>query len=118
MRRRILLGNKMTGYIDKAVVYKKIEELEEIAKRRYIDAPWGGLAKTIYQEQFSEIRCLKHLIADEPSADVAPVRHGKWRRDKYCSCCNWFEEDADTGFILMSLYKYCPNCGAEMDLED
>ena len=65
MRRRILLGNKMTGYIDKAVVYKKIEELEEIAKRRYIDAPWGGLAKTIYQEQFSEIRCLKHLIAED-----------------------------------------------------
>lgn len=48
-------------------------------------------------------------IAALPSADVAPVRHGRWREGAYagyrCSECRttW---DAPT--------KFCPNCGADM----
>lgn len=56
-----------------------------------------------------------------PSADVAPVRHGRWileptnpyddpgyknRMIKRCSVCHW--ENA-------CRYHYCPNCGAKMD---
>lgn len=50
-----------------------------------------------------------------PSADVAPVRHGRWIwRNKLepfefkyeCSICH-------EGSDLES--KYCPNCGAKMD---
>ena len=50
-----------------------------------------------------------------PSADVVPVRHGKWDAyDRYsqwimhykCSECNAVADDS---------YKYCPYCGAKMD---
>jgi hypothetical protein len=47
-----------------------------------------------------------------PSADVAPVRHGKWipynvKECLYtCSECNALPRDRT---------KYCPNCGAKMD---
>lgn len=56
-----------------------------------------------------------------PTADVAPVRHGRWileptnpyddpgyknRMIKRCSVCFW--ENACS-------YHYCPNCGAKMD---
>ena len=46
------------------------------------------------------------------TADVAPVRHGRWvttAPHPYCSLC--FVECRDKT-------NYCPNCGAKMDLED
>ena len=52
-----------------------------------------------------------------PSADVAPVRHGRWlthsdRPDSLiCSVC-------ECGFDMWKhdKHNYCPNCGAKMDL--
>ena len=58
-----------------------------------------------------------------PSADVAPVRHGRWKEQqkKYriysCSECNkvtLFEKWGDT----VMPYDYCPNCGARMDAKE
>ena len=59
-------------------------------------------------------------ISDMPTADVAPVRHGRWI-DAYpdietnpmfmygiCSECG-FEQG------LSKYLKYCPDCGAKMD---
>ena len=43
------------------------------------------------------------------SADVAPVRHGRWDLDMsgaWCSVCGEYSEGK---------YHYCPNCGARMD---
>ena len=54
-----------------------------------------------------------------PSADVAPVRHGRWECGKPCPVCggNRFEGlDADIWADWEP--PYCPNCGAKMDLED
>lgn len=59
------------------------------------------------------------FIDDEPTADVAEVKHGKWEyigTDKKgyvyrCSnCVGRIGLDYET--------NYCPNCGAKMDLED
>ena len=48
------------------------------------------------------------------TADVVPVRHGKWLHRKngvaYCSECEVDTVEDET--------NYCPNCGAKMDLED
>lgn len=54
-----------------------------------------------------------------PSADVAPVRHGRWYKndqDKLlmrtrCSICN-------KAIYSENYFAYCPNCGARMDGED
>jgi hypothetical protein len=57
-----------------------------------------------------------------PIEDAAPVVHGRWietlvpdgyvqkasRMRKQCSVCGWTNA---------CRYKYCPNCGAKMDLE-
>ena len=58
------------------------------------------------------------VIDNAPSADVAPVRHGRWgtnsdRPDSLiCSVCK-------CGFDMWKHdpHTYCPNCGAKMDLE-
>ena len=53
-----------------------------------------------------------------PSADVAPVRHGRWTLDTAhteenyvkCSVCGQTEV---LGYETLT--SYCPNCGARMD---
>ena len=57
-----------------------------------------------------------------PSADVAPVRHGRWEltgADKRGRGGNWKCTGRD-GCGKSYPYKcdFCPNCGAKMDLED
>ena len=59
-------------------------------------------------------------IARFPTVDVAPVKHGKWeyipsdgkfRAILICSKCKKCVGEYDR-------YKFCPNCGAKMDLEE
>ena len=58
-------------------------------------------------------------IADAPTIDAEPVRHGKWTHERLvstsggtyavvrCSECQWQHPMWKT--------KFCPNCGAQMD---
>ena len=53
------------------------------------------------------------------TADVAPVRHAKWEvvvgsNGKEKMVCTECRKQQD----LTSVFSYCPNCGAKMDLED
>ena len=53
-------------------------------------------------------------LYDQPTADVAEVKRGKWikrNNERKCSCCK---------FIYYSnndCWNYCPNCGAKMNGE-
>ena len=61
----------------------------------------------------------EYIIEQAPTADVAPVKHGKWakannREKSYlynCSACG------KTAYFcgVKCDYNYCPNCGAKMD---
>ena len=64
-----------------------------------------------------------------PSADVAPVRHGRWieygenkdgTHNICCSVCGGFfkSEGHANSCYTRNKYRYCPNCGARMDGED
>ena len=74
--------------------------------------------ETLYELLKDEDRCgyLDRLdIAVIPSADVTPVRHGKWEdypsdRYKRCTACKLEFEKAK----LPKTLNYCPNCGAKM----
>lgn len=64
-------------------------------------------------------------IKNIPSADVAPVRHGKWLvKDNgwggtYYTCTDCGEDWVTVnGTPAENKMKYCPACGAKMDLED
>ena len=67
------------------------------------------------------------IIETEPSADVAPVVHGKWkpvRYTTYCSCGKSYETyhylcTACNHVAYAQPYglKYCPHCGAKMGKE-
>ena len=54
------------------------------------------------------------ILAESPTADVVPVKHGKWIHND-----DWWEficTNCRKGIGNIQEYKYCPNCGAIMDL--
>ena len=59
------------------------------------------------------------------TADVAPVRHGRWiepsrlyygAKQYECSLC--YSDTFWKKHNITEKYPHCPNCGAKMDLED
>lgn len=69
------------------------------------------------------------IVHTVPAANVAPVVHGRWRLlpvsirsikktnipEAVCSICG--ERFCDITNSV-TLYRYCPNCGAKMDLQE
>ena len=57
-------------------------------------------------------------IDNAPTIEAEPVRHGYWMCGDYydigdvCSECDW------DSLISPCDYRYCPNCGAKLDLEE
>lgn len=62
-----------------------------------------------------------NALRNAPSADVAPVVHGRWIGAPICGndnckcskCGSWHNIHANLRGEIMQ--KYCPNCGAKMD---
>lgn len=91
----------MAEYIERAAVVK-------IAEKR-------GLANGLGLGWHSELAdCAAREISELPSADVAPVVHGRWDDSfdgitPYCSVCGRSHR------MMTRTPNYCPNCGAKMD---
>lgn len=65
--------------------------------------------------------CIRYM----DTADVAPVRHGRWiepsrlyygAKQYECSLC--YSDTFWKKHSITEKYPHCPNCGATMDLED
>lgn len=69
------------------------------------------------------------LVANQPAADVAPVRRGEWldlRGDYQTAKCSFCASQYEVTFGEESngmlfdgfkrFYKYCPHCGAKMEV--
>lgn len=86
----------MARYIDADELQRKYDELPLHEHNFYTTQIWGGI--------------FRGLIKETPTADVAPVVHGKWEIGTHhsflCSVCGW-EHECYT--------LYCPDCGAKMD---
>ena len=55
--------------------------------------------------------CIRYMDA----ADVAPVRHGRWKCNKPCPVCGGDRFDGLDADIWADWEPpYCPNCGADM----
>ena len=78
------------------------EEPEGVSKRFYFD-----------------LRSYQNLVHDYLNGEVKKVIHAKWIENKFmlnrtmCSNCKWYTDDID-----VIPFKFCPNCGAEMDLDE
>ena len=73
---------------------------------------------------FSEVDA--NIYADifiENGISISQTKHGKWEKTKShgtyeCSCCGNLDTDCDDyyGSHCVKQQKYCPVCGAKMDL--
>ena len=94
-----------------------------MAKKEYIDLyecrdDFYATVLDILSEDSTNDRANQIIDAFDylPAADVAPVRHGRWVKEKsdvlihwHCSVCEkcYFLEEPNA--------DYCPHCGAKMD---
>ena len=93
----------MPEYIERAALFKFADAIEQ-----------DFLARN--ERPVFDLEGLRYLAQQLPSADVAPVVHGRWSRvdykplghDYFCSLCN---------YSAANCHNYCPNCGARMDGE-
>ena len=91
---------------------------EYVTKKQVIDwyRPYGQADEPIpFETLVSDLRDMK-------TADVSPVRHGRWILDEkryviYCSECSapvsYYPNIKD----VREENHYCPSCGCKMDLE-
>lgn len=100
----------MAEYLDREAAISLIKQYGH-------DAIDGGRNSLDAVDDFVE---LANRIKALPTADVAPVVHGRWEYDLptintygqlRCSICNWWTLDPSVD----RSYSYCPNCGAKMD---
>lgn len=58
-------------------------------------------------------------IASEPTVEIAPVRHGRWKHlsgdEWFCTHCGFAISTG--GSLDKPAKKHCEECGAKMDLE-
>lgn len=86
---------------------------------RYIDADLilpEMESKFDMQELYLPVHFQEFIVDEIPTADVSPVRHGYWVKEKrdvlihwHCSACKecYFLEEPNA--------EFCPRCGAKMD---
>lgn len=98
----------MNRYIDKDLLLQTIDELV-----------YSGIATP---EDILD--AVKNIIDDiYHTTDAAPVVHGRWIGAPLCgnancrcsNCGSWHNIHANLSREIMQ--KYCPTCGAKMDLE-
>jgi hypothetical protein len=91
----------MTRLIDADALNREIDKVECFSRDPYVTY-------------------MSECIANAPTVDAVPVRHGKWdiKKDPFgyfgdipvCSEC-------DCTSMMRIKTKYCPHCGARMDEE-
>ena len=100
----------MADYISREAAIEALENSDADVCEQYPDGycDWGFGRETV-----------ESTLKNVPAADVEPVRHGRWVDKKggfwdvaKCSVCG---SPCPTAGIPP---RYCPNCGAKMDLED
>ena len=89
----------MKEYIERAAA------MEAILGLTIVDPAVAQYANAVY-----------YHLQNLPAADVAPVRHGRWKNGgnglyDTCSAC-------EKEIYLAIPMNYCPECGARMDKED
>ena len=100
-----------------------------------IKLDYSGMAYIPSHDVVATAKFLAEQIYNLPAADVAPVVRGKWIVRKigyantaaFCSACGdmastnaqtWHEQGENITEYIPILTKFCPNCGAKMDLEE
>ena len=95
-------------YIERKAIINKIVNTPTVPSRQCYEGNF------VYADGVSDRQNeIINYINEQPTADVAPVRHGEWQEINgifSCSRCGYsFEHEGYKHF-----FNYCPNCGAKL----
>lgn len=106
----------MIEYIEKRHV---IDELMDYASKWFAYDPYNKIVARIFQD-------IELIIKGIPSTDVINPKHGEWIESRYVDE-EWVSHRADfykcsicgkrVNLFQMRSYRFCPNCGADMQKE-
>ena len=101
----------MVEYIEKQKAIKLLDMCMVAAEKRWKEAT-NPLAKIEFKADKDTIEAMIEVVISVESADVQPVKRGRWEGVDYdtffkCSECGHMTD--------WQRYKYCPYCGARMD---
>ena len=90
---------------------------------RYVDIECDAVTEVLPRRAFKTRQDIQDFLDNIPTADVTPVRHGRWIciRKGYgeyeCSVCRGVDSNCSDyyGTHVVTEQEYCPNCGAKMD---
>lgn len=105
----------MKEYIEREALLNSFEELMNIACEQ--GSPRIG--KAMRTGTCAGIAFCRNEVRHAPAADVVEVRHGRWLLERtpdgkpYCFHCSVCDDDFHH-IGIMTVYDYCPNCGAYM----
>lgn len=106
----------MSDYIDRQAAIEAIERL--ILPQTKGETAAEEINRVAWR---CAINCAEEMIGHLPSAEVEPVKRGKWIYDNQfhwyrasCSECGYMRA-TDIKADNWNGWKYCPNCGAKME---
>ena len=90
---------------------------KEYIEREAIEKAFAEEISTNYLDDYAKgFQAALLAVMSIPTADVSPVRHGYWVKEKrdvllhwHCSACK------ECYYLDMPNAEYCPHCGAKMD---
>lgn len=92
---------------------------EYIERQKLLDSIIDRLGIKSEKDLLPAERVLYDEVENAPAADVVERKNGKWIWDDegfHCSEC-LFHANGNTGEVLSGVYKYCPLCGSELEVE-
>ena len=92
------------------------EYIECEALLDYIDKRIPKLIASSDGKHIVCVETIREVIVNFPTADVAPVRHGHWVKEKPDVLIHWHCSVCENCYYLEEPNAdYCPRCGAKMD---
>ena len=105
----------MAGYIEREALIDAVESIDWYSV--YKGKLTAGAPNT--ENALYKASSIYAVIDNAPSADVAPVRHGRWIWNEEGEI-DWeqFYRCSNCGNKEYWESNFCPKCGAKMDLEE
>lgn len=121
----------MADYISREAALKAAEHAYGEWNLAMAAADGARQINLVYKRQ-ELLKAVASVFDIVPTADVEPVRHGRWEEYTHSYYCG-VDEYGEPRWVGRAVYycynpkcrrktvvkeKYCPSCGAKMDLED
>lgn len=103
----------MAEYIEREALLESVESIDWYSVYKGKLTAGANSENALYKAND-----IHSAIDNAPTANVAPVRHGRWVKSNYHGflCCSECKDVyIDKTWLGGGKWNYCPNCGAIMD---